>query len=433
MTFSIITLGCKVNSCESAAIHAAFLAAGYSPAEEDSHADVYIINSCAVTGVGVKKARQTVSHCKTLNPDGITVLCGCYPQAYPEEAVRDVSTADIITGNANKSEIPAMVSKFIAEHRRMSCVQPLTREFDEASSAADLDRTRAFIKIEDGCDRFCTYCIIPTARGRVRSRRPEDILSEVRELARAGYKDITLLGQNVNSYGKDLPEDVDFAWLLREVNAVPGDFLIRFMTSHPKDASERLFDAMAACEKVAPHLHLPFQAGNDRVLRAMNRGYTREHYLGLIRALRARIPDIVLTSDIIVGFPGETTEEFEDTLKVLKEVRFDALFTFIYSPREGTPAARLPDPLSREEKAANFQRLVELQNAISAEKQAAYVGKTLRCLVDVVSEDPRHNLNARTAGGRLVHFSGDPALLGSYVRLKITGASTWALFGEPAD
>ena len=284
-----------------------------------------------------------------------------------------------------------------------------------------------------GCNNFCSYCIVPYVRGRERSRRPEDILSEVRELARAGYKDITLLGQNVNSYGKDLPEDVDFAWLLREVNAVPGDFLIRFMTSHPKDASERLFDAMAACEKVAPHLHLPFQAGNDRVLRAMNRGYTREHYLGLIRALRARIPDIVLTSDIIVGFPGETTEEFEDTLKVLKEVRFDALFTFIYSPREGTPAARLPDPLSREEKAANFQRLVELQNAISAEKQAAYVGKTLRCLVDVVSEDPRHNLNARTAGGRLVHFSGDPALLGSYVRLKITGASTWALFGEPAD
>ena len=171
----------------------------------------------------------------------------------------------------------------------------------------------------------------------------------------------------------------------------------------------------------------------DRVLAAMNRGYTREHYLGLVRSLRQRIPDIVLTSDIIVGFPGETTAEFEDTLTVLREVEFDALFTFLYSPREGTPAARLPDPLSKEEKAANFQRLVDLQNEISAKKQQGYVGRTLRCLVDVVSEDPRHNLNARTAGGRLVHFSGDPALLGSYVRLKITGASTWALFGEPAD
>ena len=258
-------------------------------------------------------------------------------------------------------------------------------------------------------------------------------MAQVRELSQAGYRDITLLGQNVNSYGKDLGlPGVDFAWLLEQVNAVPGDFLIRFMTSHPKDASERLFDTMARCEKVAPHLHLPFQAGNDRVLRAMHRGYTREHYLELIRSLRARIPDIVLTSDVIVGFPGETTEEFEDTLKVLEAVEFDALFTFIYSPRKGTPAAELPDPLSKEEKAANFQRLVDLQNAISARKQAAYVGKTMRCLVDVLSEDPRHNLNARTAGGRLVHFSGDEALLGQFVDLKITDASTWALFGELA-
>ena len=284
-----------------------------------------------------------------------------------------------------------------------------------------------------GWNNFCSYCIVPYVRGRERSRQPEDILAEVRALAAEGYKDITLLGQNVNSYGKDLGrEGVDFAWLLEQVNAVPGDFLIRFMTSHPKDASERLFDVMAKCEKVAPHLHLPFQAGNDRVLKAMNRGYTREHYLGLIAALRQRIPDIVLTSDIIVGFPGETTEEFEDTLKVLEAVRFDALFTFIYSPREGTPAARMPDPMSKEEKAANFQRLVDLQNAISAEKQAAYVGRTMRCLVDVLSDDPRHNLNARTAGGRLVHFSGDESLLGQYVDLKITDSSTWALFGELA-
>ena len=256
----------------------------------------------------------------------------------------------------------------------------------------------------------------------------------MRQLAAEGYRDITFLGQNVNSYGRDLGlPGVDFAWLLEQVDAVPGDFLIRFMTSHPKDASERLFDVMARCEKVAPHLHLPFQAGNDRVLQAMNRRYTREHYLGLVRALRQRIPDIVLTSDVIVGFPGETTGEFEDTLKVLEEVRFDALFTFIYSPREGTPAARMPDPMSKEEKAAHFQRLVDLQNAISAEKQAAYVGRTLRCLVDVLSDDPRHDLNARTPGGRLVHFSGDKALLGQFVDLKITGSSTWALFGELAE
>ena len=204
------------------------------------------------------------------------------------------------------------------------------------------------------------------------------------------------------------------------------------MPSHPKDASERLFDAMAQCEKVAPALHLPFQAGNDRVLQAMNRNYTREGYLAKVAALKARIPDIVLTSDIIVGFPGETTEEFEDTLTVLRAVEFDALFTFIYSPREGTPAARMPDPLSKEEKAANFQRLVDLQNEISAKKHAAYVGKTVRCLIDGLGEDPRNNLTARTPGGRLVHLTGDEALVGRYLPVKITSASTWALFGELA-
>ena len=292
---------------------------------------------------------------------------------------------------------------------------------------------KAWVSIMYGCNNFCSYCIVPYVRGRERSRSPEAILAEVAELAAAGYKDITLLGQNVNSYGKDLDEDIDFADLLARVNAIPGDFLIRFMTSHPKDAGEKLFDAMAACEKVAPVIHLPFQAGNDRVLEAMNRRYTREIYLDKVRALRARIPDIVLTSDVIVGFPGETTPEFEDTLKVLEEVRCDALFTFIYSPREGTPAARMPDPMSKEEKSANFQRLVDLQNAISLEKHQAYVGKVLRCLVDGEGEDPRNNLTARTAGNRLVHFTGDKSLIGIYTDLKITSCSTWALFGEVAE
>lgn len=289
---------------------------------------------------------------------------------------------------------------------------------------------RAWVSIMYGCDNFCSYCVVPYVRGRERSRSPEDILQEARALAEAGYKEINLLGQNVNSYGKDLGGGTDFAWLLEQVNAIPGDFLIRFMTSHPKDASPRLFDVMARCAKVAPQLHLPFQAGNDRVLEAMNRRYTSAHYLALVGELRARIPHIVLTSDVIVGFPGETSGEFEDTLRLLEAVRFDALFTFIYSPREGTPAASLPDPMPKEEKQRNFQRMVDLQNQISAEKQAAYVGKTMRCLIDGLSDDPRHNLNARTAGGRLVHLTGDGAMVGTFLDLKITGASTWALFGE---
>ena len=253
---------------------------------------------------------------------------------------------------------------------------------------------------------------------------------EVEELAREGYKDITLLGQNVNSYGKDLEDPMDFADLLEQVNAIPGEFLIRFMTSHPKDAGPRLFDAMAACEKVAPVLHLPFQSGSSRVLKAMNRGYTREHYLELIAQLRQRIPNIVLTSDVIVGFPGETQEEFEETLSLIEEVRYDALFTFIFSPRRGTPAAKLPDPMPKEQKSANFQRLLRRQNEISGEKHQAYIGKTYRCLVDGEGEDGL--LTARTDGGRLIHLKADPSCIGTWQQAKITGASTWALFGELA-
>jgi tRNA-2-methylthio-N6-dimethylallyladenosine synthase len=267
-------------------------------------------------------------------------------------------------------------------------------------------------------------------RGREHSRMPDQIIKEVEGLVKSGYRDIMLLGQNVNSYGKELGLSIDFSDLLRQVNAIEGDFVLRFMTSHPKDASPRLFQAMAECEKVENHLHLPFQAGNDRVLREMNRGYTREAYLKLVRQAKAQIPDLVLTSDVIVGFPGETTEEFEDTLRVLEEVEFDALFTFIYSPREGTPAARKEDSLPKEQKQEHFQRMLDLQNKISAEKHQAYVGRTLRVLVDGESETAEYPLSARTTGGRLVHLSGAPHLMGSFVMAKITGASKWALFGE---
>ena len=257
-----------------------------------------------------------------------------------------------------------------------------------------------------------------------------------------GYHDITLLGQNVNSYGKDLEEPMDFADLLEQVNAIPGDFLVRFMTSHPKDATHKLFETMARCEKVAPVLHLPFQAGNDRVLKVMNRRHTRAQYLEKIRDLKSLIPDIVLTSDIIVGFPGETTEEFEDTLRVLEEVRFDALFTFIYSPRVGTPAAKMDDPMPREEKLANFNRLTALQDAISAVSRVEVMtrtademcirdsGRTVRCLLDGLSDDERYDLTARTPGNRLVRVVGGRSALGQFRDVKITDANKWSLFGE---
>ena len=237
----------------------------------------------------------------------------------------------------------------------------------------------------------------------------------------------------MNSYGKDLGCGVDFSDLLAMVNAIPGDFILRFMTSHPKDATEKLFRTMAGCEKCAHHLHLPVQAGNDRVLREMNRGYTAAAYLEKVALARRYMPDLVLTTDIIVGFPGETNEEFEDTLRLVEQVRYDAMFTFIFSPREGTRAAKMPDELTREEKQRNFDRLLETANAISAEKHAAYVGKTLEVLVDGESRDEAYPLSSRTRAGRLVHLKGDKALIGRFVQAKITGSTTWALFGETEE
>jgi tRNA-2-methylthio-N6-dimethylallyladenosine synthase len=282
----------------------------------------------------------------------------------------------------------------------------------------------------NGCDNFCTYCIVPHVRGRERSRRPEDVVAEAQRLAQAGYKDITLLGQNVNSYGKGLEDKVDFPDLLRQINDIPGDFIIRYMTSHPKDATEKLFKTMAECDKCAHHIHLPLQSGSDRILKAMNRHYDRAKYLETVALARSYMPDLVLTTDIIVGFPGETEEDFNDTLSLVEEVGFDAMFTFIYSPRTGTPAASLPDPITRAEKQVWFDKLVETANRISAEKHAAYVGQTLRVLVDGTEGSGQYNLSSRTKGGRLVHLAGDTALVGQFVQVEITSSSTWALFGK---
>jgi tRNA-2-methylthio-N6-dimethylallyladenosine synthase len=283
-----------------------------------------------------------------------------------------------------------------------------------------------------GCNNFCSYCIVPYVRGRERSRRAEDVLRDARALSAAGYRDITLLGQNVNSYGRDL-EGPDFPDLLRMVNDVPGDFRIRFMTSHPKDAGERLFAAMAESEKAARHIHLPFQSGSDRILAAMNRRYTRASYLDRVDLARRYMPELVLTSDVIVGFPGETEEDFADTMSLVERVRFDALFTFEYSPRPGTPAAEMPGQIPKETVQRRFDALTSLQNRISGERHAAYVGTVQRVLVDGFTGDGRGPLTARTGGGRLVHLQGGPDLVGQFLDVRITASNTWALYGEIAE
>ncbi len=429
------TYGCQQNEADSERIRGYLDNMGFGFTDSEEQARIIVINTCAIREHAEQRVFGNVGalvHVKRRRPDTLICLCGCMAQR--PQAARKIRESyrhvDLVFGPQALWKFPEMIHGLLTRRGRTFSVEDEAGSIAEGIPVVRQDKIKAWVSIMYGCNNFCSYCIVPYVRGRERSRKPGDILAEVRQLAQEGYKDITLLGQNVNSYGKDLDEPIDFAGLLEQVNAIPGDFLIRFMTSHPKDATRKLFEAMARCEKVAPVLHLPFQAGNDRILKVMNRRHTRAEYLEKIKAVRALIPDIVLTSDVIVGFPGETTAEFEDTLRVLEAVRFDALFTFIFSPRPGTPAAEMDDPMPREEKLQNFNRLTALQDAISEEKHAAYIGKTVRCLLDGLSDDDRCNLTARTPGNRLVRVAGDPSALGQFRDVKITGANKWSLTGE---
>ena len=430
------TYGCQQNEADSERIRGYLRAMGYGFTEDESAADVIVINTCAIREHAEDRVFGNIGalvHAKRRHPGQIICLCGCMAQEpwVAERIKQSYRHVDLVFGPHALWRFPELFYRVYTRRGRVF------ENADEPGSIAEgvplvrQNGVKAWVSIMYGCNNFCTYCIVPYVRGRERSRLPEDVLSECRELAEAGYKEITLLGQNVNSYGKDLGLSMDFADLLRAVNDIPGEFLIRFMTSHPKDASQKLFETMAQCEKVAPVFHLPFQSGNDRVLKAMNRHYDRASYLDKVKRLREQVPDIVLTSDIIVGFPGETTPEFEDTLSLVEEVEYDALFTFIFSPRPGTPAAEMEDPIPMAEKKANFQRLVDAQNAISAQKHAAYIGKTVRCLIDGVCQEEGFVLTARTPGNRLVRVeAGEEALIGTYRDVEITGANTWSLWGR---
>ena len=435
------TYGCQQNESDSEILRGWLMDCGYSLTTDASKADMIAVNTCAVREHAEMRVFGNVgalNHRKEKNPDLIVAVGGCMVQQETvKNRIRDsFRVVDLVFGPHEIWRFPELLWLTMERRgRRGNKGRLISAEPSQGVIAEALPRQRdndikAWLSIMNGCDNFCTYCIVPYVRGRERSRRPEDILAEARQLAGAGYKDITLLGQNVNSYGKGLDGGVDFPALLRAVSDIPGDFVLRFMTSHPKDATEKLFRAMAESEKCAHHIHLPLQSGSDRILKAMNRHYDRKTYLEKVRLARQYMPDLVLTTDIIVDFPGETEEDFADTLSVVEEVGYDAMFTFIYSPRTGTPAASMPDPATRAEKQVWFDSLVETANRISSEKHAAYVGKTYRVLVDGETNDPAHNLSARTKGGRLVHLSGDPALIGRFAEAEITGSSTWALFGK---
>ncbi len=430
------TYGCQQNEADSERIRGYLRAMGCGFTSDENAADVIVINTCAIREHAEDRVLGNVGalvHAKRRHPGQIICLCGCMAQEpHVQEKIRDhYRHVDLVFGPHALWRFPELLWRVASRRGRVFDAADEPGPTAEGIPVVRQDSVKGWVSIMYGCNNFCTYCVVPSVRGRERSRLPEDVLAECRELVAAGYKDITLLGQNVNSYGKDLGLDTDFADLLERVNAIPGDFLIRFMTSHPKDASQKLFEVMGRCGKVAPVFHLPFQSGNDRVLKAMNRHYDRATYLDKVRRLREQVPGVVITSDVIVGFPGETTEEFEDTLSLVEEVGFDALFTFIFSPRAGTPAAAMDDPMPMAEKKANFQRLVDTQNAISAKKHAAYVGKTVRCLVDGVYEEEGFTLTARTPGNRLVRIAeGGEELIGTFQEVEITGANTWSLWGK---
>ena len=428
------TYGCQQNEADSEKLRGLLSQCGYSITDTAEGADVVIMNTCAIR----EHAEQRVfgnlgalTHTKRRHSAQKIFLCGCMAgeTKVSDRIKKSYPHVDGCFSTHHLWQFPEILWNVLSKGKRQFYVE------DEAGSIAEgipqiRDNTlKAWVSIMYGCNNFCTYCIVPYVRGRERSRKKEDILAECRDVIAKGAKEITLLGQNVNSYGKDLEEKIDFADLLAEIAQLEGEFLIRFMTSHPRDASEKLFDTMAKYDKIAKQLHLPFQSGSSRVLKAMNRHYDRATYLKKVAYAKNLMPDLVLTSDVIVGFPGETEEEFEETISLIQEVHYDSLFTFIFSPRTGTPAATMKDPTPKEEKNRRFDKLCAVQNEISIQIHENYVGKTLRCLVDGQDKDM---LTARTEGGRLVRFAGCPDLIGTYRNLTITGSTTWSLTGELA-
>ncbi len=429
------TYGCQQNEADSERIRGMLAEAGYGICEEAEGADVVVMNTCAIR----ENANQRVfgnlgalTHTKRRHPGQRIFLCGCMAgqTVVTDRIKKSFPHVDGVFSTHHLWQFPEILYNVLTKKKRQFYIEDEAGSIAEGLPVVRSNTLKSWVSIMYGCNNFCTYCIVPYVRGRERSRQPEDILAECKELIESGCKEITLLGQNVNSYGKDLDRGVDFADLLAQIAQLDGDFLIRFMTSHPKDASEKLFDTMAKYDKIAKQLHLPFQSGSSRVLKAMNRHYDREKYLEKVHYAKSVMPELVLTSDVIVGFPGETAEEFEETLTLIEAVRYDALFTFIFSPRPGTPAAKMEDPTPKEEKSVRFDRLCDLQNRISEEIHNGYIGKTYRCLVDGKDKD---QLTARTEGGRLVRFAGGEDLIGSYQNITITGCTTWSLTGKIAE
>lgn len=431
----VVTLGCQMNAHDSEKLEGMLDEMGYERTQEETEADFIIYNTCCVRENAELKVYGKLGwlkHYKKQNPNAVVALCGCMMQqdTVLETIRQKYRHVDLVFGTFNLYKLPELMKT----REESGCtVFDIWQENQEV--VEDLPSIRHFpykasVNIMFGCNNFCSYCIVPYVRGRERSRTPEDILAEVRKLAADGVKEVMLLGQNVNSYGKNLENPVSFAELLRMVNEVEGIERIRFMTSHPKDMSDELILAMKECDKVCKNLHLPFQSGSTEILKKMNRHYTKEGYLELVRKVREAMPEITLSTDIIVGFPGETEEDFQETLDVIRKARYCTAFTFIYSKRTGTPAAKMENQVPEDVVKDRFDRMLQVLNPIVHEVTEEQVGKVLPVLVEEVSKHDENILTGRTEQNTLVHFSGSKDLIGQMVPVKIIENKTFYVIGE---
>ncbi len=430
----VMTFGCQQNEADSEKIAGIASAMGYEILNSPEDAYLIVVNTCAIREHAELKALSIIGqykHIKNKNPELVIAVCGC--MVSQEHRINDIKFkypyVDFVFSTAAIHRLPELLSEKLRKGKRVYCNDddycvaegfPIRRE----------SNYRAWVSIMYGCNNFCTYCIVPYVRGRERSRKKEGIIAEVKQLISEGYKDITLLGQNVNSYGKDMGADYDFADLLDELAQIEGEYKLHFMTSHPKDATKKLIDVIARNDRIAKQFHLPLQSGSDRILKSMNRHYQMDKYLETVDYMREKMPDIVITSDIIVGFPGETEEDFQATLDALSRVRYDMLYSFIYSPRKGTPAAEFDCQVPSEVQSERFGRLLDLQNTIAYEINQKHLGQTINTLCDGPSKNNPEVMCGRTEGNKIVLFKSDPERIGKFVNVKITKCETFALIGE---
>jgi len=433
--FLIQTYGCQMNEHDTEVMAGIFQEMGYEVTVEKEEADVILLNTCAIRENAENKVFGEIGHLKALkreNPDLIIGVCGCMSQqeTVVNRIMQKHQHVDLIFGTHNIHRLPVLIKE--AMFSKAQVVEVWSKEGDiyENLPKARAGKIKAWVNIMYGCDKFCTFCIVPMTRGKQRSRRPEDIIQEVRHLAAQGYKEVTLLGQNVNAYGKDF-EDIDYKFgdLLNDLHKIDIP-RIRFTSPHPRDFDDHCIEVMSKGGNLLNHIHMPVQSGNSEILRRMNRKYTREEYLELVRKIKEAIPNVTLTTDIIVGFPNETEEQFQDTLSLVEEVGFEAAYTFIYSPREGTPDAAREDNVPLEEKRERLARLNELINKQSAEAMKSYEGKTVKVLVEGESKRDPDILSGYTEKNKVVNFKGPKSIVGEIVDVKITESRTWSLNGE---